>query len=268
MKEADCAKVAVIGGTGLDEMPGFTSGDTIEVVTRFGREHVVLCSLGKLGLLFLPRHGIRHSTPPHSINYRAQIAGLKKLGVERILGVCSVGSLKHDLAPGSLAVLGDFIDFTRRRANTFFDDAGELAHTDFSQPYCPELSRVLAESCRENGEDCRSGVVYVGVDGPRYETPAEVRLFATWGGEVVGMTNVPEAILAREAGMCYGALAVVTNLACGLDQGPLSHDEVRGAVAASQDLLCAVLTSALQRMCKKRGCCSCGRQSPPPEFWG
>jgi 5'-methylthioadenosine phosphorylase len=258
VKETDCARVAIIGGTGLDEMPGFVSGDTLEVTTRFGSEQVIRCSL--------PRHGVRHSTPPHTINYRAQIAGLKKLGVESVVGVCSVGSLRPDLRPGSLAVLGDLIDFTKRRADTFFEAGEGVTHTDFSHTYCPEVSAALVEACRQSGLAFKVDAVYVGVEGPRYETPAEVRLFASWGGDVVGMTNVPEAILAREAGLCYGALAVVTNLATGLESGPLSHDDVREAVGESMERLFAVLTLAAPMAGGPRAC-SCRSQSPPPEFW-
>lgn len=247
-------------------MPEFASGDRVDVQTRFGSAQVVSCVLGGIPVLFLPRHGTQHSTPPHIIDYRAQIAGLKKLGVERIVGVCSVGSLVRGLEPGTFAILGDFIDFTKRRTDTFHDADGTLAHTDFSKPYCPSVSDALAEGCQEHSAAFRGSVVYVGVEGPRYETPSEVKLFASWGGHVVGMTNVPEVVLAREAGMCYGALAVVTNLAAGLEDGPMSHDEVRAGMAEQQHLLQAVVGSAARKLTRLPACTCCA--GPPLEFWG
>ncbi len=248
----------------MDELPALASGTPREVTTRYGTIQVIGCSLGGHPIWFLPRHGVRHSTPPHSIDYRAQVAGLKELSVERIIGICSVGSLSLDLAPGSFAVLKDFVDLTRQRANTFFDGAGEVVHTDFTRPYCPQISQMLIEACKLAGAVCRTNAVYVGVDGPRYESPAEVRLFASWGGHVVGMTNIPEVVLAREAGMCYGALAVVTNYAAGLSGEPLSHDGVRAAVSRSEAILFRVLDNAVGRMPELTTCECCRSESQTP----
>ena len=239
--------IAIIGGTGMDEMPEFNSGKAELVCTRFGEATVLRSTFGGGVLYFVPRHGSNHATPPSQINYRAQIAALKKLGVDAVIGVCAVGSLRGNIVPGSFAVLGDFIDVTRRRACTFFDDpGGPLAHTDFTEPYCPRVSQALTDACYQTGGDCRPNAVYVGVDGPRYETPAEIRLYAAWGGDVIGMTNVPEVVLAREAGLCYGAIGVVTNPAAGLGTSPLGHDDVRSAVARAGPRLHAVLRSALE----------------------
>ena len=227
--------IAIIGGTGIDEMPEFTSGKPESITTRFGDAIVLPNIVDGRSLYFLPRHGLDHAIPPSRINYRAQIAALKSLGVGAVIGICAVGSLRIGVVPGSFVVLGDFIDLTRHRICTFFDDpTGPPAHTDFTEPYCPWVSKALTDACGDTGADCTPYAIYIGVDGPRYETPAEIRLYASWGGDVMGMTNVPEAVLAREAGLCYGALGVVTNMAAGLGTTSLGHDDVRSAVADRQ----------------------------------
>lgn len=250
-------RTALIGGTGIDEMEGFVTDRVVSVSTRYGAADVVISEFGGITLLFLPRHGLDHSLPPGQINYRAQIAALKKMEVERVIGVCAVGSLRPELEGGCFAVLGDFIDLTKRRADTFYDEPGAVVHTDFTDPYCPEISASLVEACREEEVGFQAGAVYVGVEGPRYETPAEIRLYSSWGAHVIGMTNLPEAVLAREAGLCYGALAVVSNLACGLSPVPLAHDDVRAAVAAGATKLQGILSRSIAKIPGERGCRCC-----------
>lgn len=247
--------VAVIGGTGIDEMQGIASGRRSVVSTAFGDTTVVDGEIGGKAVVFVPRHGPTHSVPPALINSRSQIAALKMIGVESVIGVSAVGSLTAALQPGSLAVLGDFIDLTRRRERTFFDrPTGPVVHTDLSRPYCPRVSGVLARACEAATSDFKTDAVYLGVDGPRYETPAEVRLYASWGAHVIGMTNVPEVVLAREAGLCYGAVAVITNLASGLSPTPLNHDEVRAAVLSAAASLRAVLEASISLLPGETGC--------------
>ena len=247
-------RLAVVGGTGVDEQAEFRNSGLTCVSTRFGDVQVARCETDGIRFVFLPRHGPTHSIPPHLINHRANIAALKLLGVEKVIGVCSVGSLTTQLQPGSFAVLGDFIDLTKRAVTTYFDEPGALAHTDFSQPYCPEICRALAGACEAENVGVARDAIYVGVDGPRYETPAEVRLYAKWGGHVVGMTGAQEAILAREAGLCYGALAIVTNLGTGLSPTPLAHEDVRRAVAAAGPDLRRILLRALAGIPGTRAC--------------
>lgn len=254
MESGTIHRLAVIAGTGVDEQTEFTEAAPMSVSTRFGEAQVVRCEIDRIKFVFLPRHGPTHSLPPHLVNHRANIAALKLLGVERVVGVCSVGSLMTQLQPGSFAILGDFVDLTRRTITTYFDEPGVVAHTDFSRPYCPEISDALAGACEAEHVGVTREAVYVGVDGPRYETPAEVRLYAAWGGHVVGMTGVPEAILAREAGLCYGALAVVTNFAAGLSPTPLTHEEVRRAMAAAGPDLRRILARALRSIPASRAC--------------
>lgn len=248
-------KYAIIGGTGLDEMPEFATGKKLAVNTRFGEAVVIEATLYNDLLYFVPRHGCGHSVSPSQINYRAQIAALKSLYVNTVIGVCAVGSLRRVIAPGSMVVLSDFIDVTRRRVTSFFDEPGEpVVHTDFTEPYCPWVSEAIVGACKAVGVEYFPEGVYIGADGPRYETPSEVKLYASWGGDVVGMTNVPEVILAKEAGICYGAIGIATNLACGLGLAPLSHDEVRAAVASAQERLQAVLYQSIANLAVERNC--------------
>jgi 5'-methylthioadenosine phosphorylase len=174
-----------------------------------------------------------------------------------VIGLCAVGSLTPELPTGSFAVLTDFIDLTKRRIDTFFDEpGGPVAHTDFTRPYCPEVSSALAEACRAVGVSFEESAVYVGVEGPRYETPAEIRLYASWGAHVVGMTNVPEVVLVREAGLCYGALAIVTNLTCGPSPTPISHEQVRSAMRVAGKSIRSILGHAIHGI--PRACrCAC-----------
>jgi 5'-methylthioadenosine phosphorylase len=264
IEETTTMRLAIIGGTGIDEMDCFAAGSRASVCTRFGCAEIVQGRMGDQDIIFVPRHGAHHSIPPALINYRAQIAALRKLEVDATIGVCAVGSLRTDLPAGSFAVMSDFIDLTKRRMDTFFDSQdGPVVHTDFTQPYCPIISDVLRRSCAGTGALFEANAIYVGVEGPRYETPAEIRLYASWGGHVIGMTNLPEAILAREAGLCYGALGVVTNLASGLSPTRLSHDEVREAMAVSSETLKAVLTRALGAIPETRECgCRCNDSLP------
>lgn len=255
-------RIGLIGGTGIDEMDCFAGGRPVTVTTRWGSVEVLESGMDGREVVFLPRHGMDHQMPPSKINYRAQIAALKKLELDAVISVCAVGSLKADLKPGSFAVLSDFVDLTKRRDDTFFDsETGPVVHTDFTHPYCPSVSGVLCDSCRESGAVFSCSATYVGVEGPRYESPAEIRLYASWGGDVIGMTNVPEVVLAREAGLCYGAIAVVTNLACGISPTPLNHAEVRQAMARAAQELQEIVGRSIQNLPQTRACgCSANCQ--------
>ena len=252
--------IALVGGTGIDEMAGLSGHAMTRVATLFGEAEVTQSELGGRPVTFIPRHGAAHSCPPSAINYRAQMAALKTLGVTRIIAVCAVGSLHESLSVGAFAVLGDFIDLTRRRDTTFFDSPdGPVVHTDFSEPYCPEVSEAIVKACGDAGINYAASAVYVGVDGPRYESPAEVKLYSSWGGQVIGMTGLPEAVLAREAGICYGSLAVVTNVAVGCPT-PVSHDDVRATMRDAGDRLRDVIARAVELIPDKRRC-RCGVES-------
>lgn len=202
--------VALIGGTGVSAIGGELVA-THKVSTPWGAPSAPIeeRKLGALRVLFLPRHGIGHTIPPHRVNYRANIAALADLGAERVLAVNSVGSLREELPPGTLVLPDQFVDLTRLRPTTFFD-GGRVVHVSVADPFCPELARNLVEAGREAATPLRSGGTYVCVEGPRFSTRAESRFFRSFA-DIIGMTLVPEVTLARERALCYSCLAAVTD---------------------------------------------------------
>ncbi len=209
---------AIITGTGIYEIPGFTFTEKI-IDTAYGSARVNVGVKDGFELAFLARHGLEHTTPPHQINYRANIKALQILGVSRVLATNAVGSISREIPPMSLSLLTDFLDFTSGRAFSFFDggDTG-LAHTNMDEAYCPILRTRLLELAPEHELEIIPHSVYVATNGPRFETPAEIRMYDQLGGDVVGMTGVPEVVLARELGMHYASVAYSINWAAGLEE--------------------------------------------------
>ncbi|HEY8531773.1 MAG TPA: S-methyl-5'-thioadenosine phosphorylase, partial [Limnochorda sp.] len=206
-------------------------------------------------IAFMPRHGKGHSIPPHKINYRANIWGLKALGVQRILATAAVGSLNPAMEPGHFVFVDQFLDFTKGRASTFFDgDPYGVVHIDMSEPYCPRLRDALTRVGQRLGLKTHSRGVYVCTEGPRFETPAEIRAFAMLGGDVVGMTGVPEVVLAREAGLCYATMAMVTNLGAGLSKTPLTQEEVVEIMAANTQRVRQLAMETIACLPRERSC--------------
>ncbi len=236
----------IIAGSGAESLEPFKNWDSCMTQTRYGVAEVRRGEIHGRTVLFVPRHGSFHSTAPHLVNYRAIVTALKDHGAERVIGTAAVGSLTTDLAPGTTAVLTDFIDFTRSDPVTFFDTIKQgVVHTDFTEPYCSDVSNSLLNALEKEGLEVTTPCTYICADGPRYETPAELSMFRAWGADVVGMTNAPEAILCREAGLCYGAVAIITNYAAGLSPTPLSHAEVVSAMSKVQERLALALTGAV-----------------------
>ncbi len=220
-------KIAVIGGTGVYDTEILEDVQEKEVKTPFGEVTFILGSYKGKEVYFMARHGRGHSVPPHKINYRANIWALKEVGVDRIISTAAVGSINKEMNPGSLVLIDQFIDFTKQRPLTFFEGKeGEVVHTDFTEPYCPQLKETIMKA----GEGLTYKIfdygTYVCCEGPRFETPAEIKMFDTWGGDVAGMTNVPEVVLARELGICYATITFVTNYAAGISRDILTHEEV------------------------------------------
>jgi 5'-methylthioadenosine phosphorylase len=218
------AENAIIGGTGVYQLDG--SSTVLDVGTPYGAVRVYIKETESGEVVFLPRHGRDHSTPPHRINYRANIKALRQLGVKRVLATAAVGSLNMDFPPGSLVIPDQFIDFTRQRAGTFYDGEDGVVHTDMADPYCPALIKALEQKAAKAGLEIRGRGTYVCVEGPRFETKAEIRFFKSIGGDMVGMTGVPEVVLARELGLCYAAVGIVTNWCNGMVEQPISHREI------------------------------------------
>ena len=216
--------VGVIGGSGLYEMAELTDRKTVRVETPFGEpsDEFITGSLGGMKMVFLPRHGRGHRLLPGEINYRANIYGMKKLGVSRLISVSAVGSMKEEIAPGHIVIPDQFIDRTNgMRTSTFFGN-GIVAHVPFADPVCPELSRVLATAARTAGATVHEGGTYICMEGPAFSTRAESNLYRSFGVSVIGMTNIPEAKLAREAEICYGVIALATDYDCWHQ----AHDDV------------------------------------------
>lgn len=216
----------IIGGTGFYQTGG-EPGKRIEVATPYGLVEVEQGSFGGRTVAFVARHGWQHSVPPHRINYRANVSALQQLGVTSVLASAAVGSMAEALPPGALAIVTQFLDFTRGRPSTFFDgDSRGVVHVDVTEPYCPHLSRELAAAAQSLGEQVAPAATYACAEGPRFETAAEIRMYRMLGADLVGMTSVPEVTLAREAGICYATVAVVTNWAAGVSETPLAHEDV------------------------------------------
>jgi len=226
---------AIIGGTGVYNLDGNYIEE--EIKTPYGEVNVYVQKIGQTEIAFLPRHGKGHSVPPHMINYRANIKALEQLGVKRILATAAVGSLNYDYPPGSLMVLEQFIDFTKHRTYTFFDGNDGVAHVDMADPYCIDLIEAVEKGSKRIGINIGEKGTYVCVEGPRFETKAEIQFFKSIGGDMVGMTNIPEVVLARELGMCYGAVGIVTNWCNGMVDERISHGEIRKIMQEGREQL-------------------------------
>ena len=207
--------IGIIGGSGLYDIDGLTDRRWEAVETPFGApsDEILLGKLGGQQLAFLPRHGRGHATPPGEINFRANIDALKRVGTTEILSLSAVGSLDEDLAPGTFVLVDQFIDRTFQRIKTFFG-TGLVAHVSMADPVCPRLGDALEEVATGLDIETERGGTYVAIDGPQFSSRAESFLYREWGAEVIGMTNMPEAKLAREAEMCYATVAMVTDYDC------------------------------------------------------
>ncbi len=216
--------IGVIGGSGLYEIEGLTDVEEVVVETPFGApsDAFITGTLAGAKMVFLPRHGRGHRYLPSEVNYRANIYGMKTLGVEQIISVSAVGSMKEEIVPGHIVIPDQFFDRTQgKRASTFFGN-GVVGHVQFADPICGELADILAASAREVGATVHKGGTYICIEGPTFSTRAESNIFRSWSVDIIGMTNVPESRLAREAEICYGTVALATDYDCWHD----GHDDV------------------------------------------
>lgn len=248
--------VGVIGGSGLYEMEGLEEVQTVSLTTPFGdpSDSLVLGRLEGVKVAFLPRHGKGHRIQPSSLNFRANIYVMKVLGVEWIIGVSAVGSMKEDIHPGDMVIPNQFIDRTVGRPNTFFSD-GVVCHISFADPVCPHLSQILAQAGHEAGAIVHPEGTYLCIEGPQFSTRAESRLYRTWGVDIIGMTNLPEAKLAREAEICYATIAFATDYDCWHQEAEdVSIGEVLRILALSAKTAKSVIRTALKHLPEKRDC--------------
>lgn len=230
--------IGIIGGSGIYEIVEKT--DNVEE-KRIGNIKVSFLNIGGNRVAFLPRHAGSHSIPPHKINYKENIAAFKKIGVTQIIATNSVGSLNLEMPPGSFVLPNDFLDFTVSRDKTFFND--EVVHIDVTEPYCHTINEVIAKS-----GDVINGGVYVSTEGPRFETPAEIKMFKILGGDIVGMTGVPEVVLAREKEMCYSSICIVSNFAAGISDEKLTIDEVFEMMEVKKEELIDLIFKTIENL--------------------
>jgi 5'-methylthioadenosine phosphorylase len=216
-------RIGLVGGSGFEKLIG--PGEKRRIDTPYGPSpEITIAQVDSVRVAFLPRHGTRHESPPHKVNYRANVWSLKQLGVERIVATNAVGAMRESYRPGDLVIPVDIVDFTRGRNQTFYDSE-PVVHVDVTDVYCPEVRKALIDASKSSSRKTWNESVLACTDGPRYETPAEIRMMRNAGCDVVGMTSAPEAFLARELEICYGSVCFVTNMAAGL-QKALTASEV------------------------------------------
>jgi 5'-methylthioadenosine phosphorylase len=248
--------IGVIGGSGLYEIEGLTAIEKVTLSTPFGEpsDEYVVGRLGDAKLVFLPRHGRGHRILPHEINFRANIWGMKKLGVEHILSVSAVGSMKEEIPPGDIVIVDQFIDRTKARHNSFFGD-GIAGHVGFADPICGDLAAHVYAAAQHAGARVHQGGTYVVIDGPMFSTRAESNLYRSWGVSVIGMTNLPEAKLAREAEICYSTIALSTDYDCWHEtEEDVTVEAVVAIIKQNVALAKQIVKGAVERIPAERRC--------------
>ena len=253
------AEIGIIGGSGLYSMPGFSDVNEVKLQTPFGEpsESYVLGVLEGRRVAFLARHGRGHRILPTELNFRANIHGFKQLGVERIISVSAVGSLKEEHKPLDFVVPDQFFDRTRHRVDTFFGD-GVVAHISMADPVCGEMATVVAAACKQSGVSGKRGGTYLCMEGPQFSTKAESNVYRSWGMDVIGMTNLQEAKLAREAEICYVTVAMVTDYDCWHPHhDSVTVDQIVAVLVKNAENACNVVREAVAAMPKERTC-KCG----------
>ncbi|MGB5260682.1 MAG: S-methyl-5'-thioinosine phosphorylase [Gammaproteobacteria bacterium] len=237
-------ELAIIGGTGLTRLHGFTIERREVMHTPYGEPSGALTFGEMCGkpVVFLPRHGYGHTIPPHMVNYQANLWALKKQGVQRVLAVCAVGAIRSDLRPSSIVIPDQIIDYTWSRSHTFFEaDLSEVTHIDFTEPYCPEMRAQLLDAATKAGIEVFAAGTYGASQGPRLETAAEIDRMERDGCHMVGMTGMPEAALARELDLCYGVLAVSANAAAGRGDGAISMQAIEQNLVVGMEQVRAII---------------------------
>jgi 5'-methylthioadenosine phosphorylase len=253
------AEIGIIGGSGLYSMPGLSRTQQVRLRTPFGQpsDAYVLGTLEDRKVAFLARHGSGHRILPSELNFRGNIHGFKQLGVERIISVSAVGSLKEEHKPLEFVIPDQFFDRTRHRVDTFFGN-GIVAHIAFADPVCPSLVQVVEGACRKAGVTAKHGGTYICMEGPQFSTKAESNVYRSWGMDVIGMTNLQEAKLAREAEICYVTVAMVTDYDCWHPHhDSVTVDQIVAVLLKNAENACAVVRETVAAMPRERNC-KCG----------
>jgi 5'-methylthioadenosine phosphorylase len=250
------AQIGIIGGSGLYAMPGFEAQEEIAIETPWGwpSDSYIVGRLAGQEVAFLARHGRGHRISPSELNFRANIYGMKSLGVERIISLSAVGSLKEEHKPQDFVIPDQFFDRTRGRVSTFFGD-GLVVHISFSHPICPQLAETLHQACRTAGVTAKKGGSYLCMEGPAFSTVAESNVYRSWGMDVIGMTNLQEAKLAREAEICYVTVAMVTDYDCWHPaHDAVTVDQIISNLIKNSEHAASVVAAAVADMPTERTC--------------
>ncbi len=253
MSEEDL-EIGIIGGTGIYDPSMFKEERNVKVYTPFGEpSDLVSISLhGRRKIAFLPRHGKNHTIPPHNVNYRANIWALKEIGVKRIIAASAVGSLREEYKPGDFVIPHQFIDRTKKRADTFYQ-GGRICHISVADPFCPELREVLIKAGKTIGVTVHREGTYVCIEGPRFSTRSESKLFRDWGADIIGMTLYPECVLARETELCYASVAMITDYDVWAEK-PVSTGEVIKTMKKNIENFKKLVSHAIKAMPRQRNC--------------
>jgi 5'-methylthioadenosine phosphorylase len=254
------AVIGVIGGSGIYDIPGLEEKEWRTVETPWGApsDQLLFGMLGDVQCVFLPRHGRGHPTSPSHLNYRANIDALKRVGVTDVISLSAVGSLREELPPGRFVIVDQFIDRSFAREKSFFGE-GLVAHVSVAHPVCARLGDALEAACQDEGVDVARGGTYLVMEGPQFSTKAESELYRSWGCSVIGMTNMPEAKLAREAELCYATIAMVTDFDCWHpEHDHVTVEAVVKVLAGNSDCARGLVTATVPKLAGPRAMCRCG----------
>lgn len=260
MSDTVTPMIGFIGGSGVYDLDGLEDRKWVKVRTPWGdpSDEILTGSLGGVRLAFLPRHGRGHPTPPSALNYRANIDAMKRIGCTELISLSAVGSLKEELPPGHFVIVDQFIDRTFAREKSFFG-AGCVAHVSVAHPVCPRLGDALEAAARQIDLPCTRGGTYLVMEGPQFSTKAESLLYRQWGCDVIGMTNMPEAKLAREAELCYATMAMVTDYDCWHpDHDHVTVEQVVKVLFGNAEKARALVKTVVPMLGTKRGPCPAG----------
>ena len=249
-------KIGIIGGSGFYKIDGLVNIKWVKVDTPFGKpsDEYLLGDVSGIEIVFLPRHGRGHYILPSELNYTANIYGMKKLGVDRIISISAVGSFKEKLKPLDILIPDQYVDRTNQARKTSFFGNGIVAHINFSDPSCKVLADIIAESAKEAGATIHKGGTYLNMEGPAFSTRAESKLYKSWGMDVIGMTNMPEARCAREAEICYVTMAMITDYDCWYQNESVNIEMVINNLTKNSKMAKEIIKRALPKIPKKRDC--------------
>ena len=261
----EAAEIGIFGGTGIYDSGLLKDSKEISIDTPYGKtsDSITVGEFNGKKVAFMPRHGKKHTIPPHLINFRANIWAFKELGVKRIIAPSAVGSLKEEFEPGNLALPSQFIDFTKSRKGTFSED-GKVIHISVADPFCPELQKVILNVTKIQGIKIHQDCTYVCIEGPRFSTKAESKFFRTTGADIIGMTLVPECQLAREAQICYVSISTVTDYDVWAEK-PVTAKEVMETLSKNVEATKTVLSKLIDEIPDTKSC-SCEKALEEAEF--